>query len=190
MRLRSDESKEVPDVDRRALDVHRRQVSFEYVDTDSGRVRSGRLIDPHRTRLGEWIEREFHHRDDVAMALEGCTGWRYVAEELAQAGVEDHLADPAEVQTRRGKKRRAKTDRSDCRLMRELLARHELPESWIPPVHVLEARGLARLYKAVLEERTAWMQRMQATLFHHGAPEVGALGHPVTRLHLTGPTAG
>ena len=29
----------------------------------------------------------FTGRNDVAFALEGCTGWRYVAEELAEAGV-------------------------------------------------------------------------------------------------------
>jgi transposase len=33
--------------------------------------------------------------DDVAFALEGRTGWRYVAEKLAGAGVVAHVAEPA-----------------------------------------------------------------------------------------------
>jgi hypothetical protein len=39
----------------------------------------------------------FAGRDDVAFAVEGCTGWRYVAEELALVGVAVHLAEPAVV---------------------------------------------------------------------------------------------
>src|SRR5262249_58146525 len=77
----------------------------------------------------------------VAMAVEGCTGWRYVVEEITAAGFEAHVAEPADTQAARGNKHRAKTDRSDARLLRELLQRGELPESWIPPEIVLEWRG-------------------------------------------------
>jgi transposase len=34
---------------------------------------------------------------DAEFALEGCTGWRYVTEELTAAGVVAHLADPSET---------------------------------------------------------------------------------------------
>ena len=80
------------------------------------------------------------------MAVEGCTGWRYVVEEIAAAGFEAHLAEPADTQAARGRKRRAKTDRSDARLLRELLQRGELPESWIPPTVGV---GVARTGPAV-----------------------------------------
>jgi hypothetical protein len=49
----------------------------------------------------------------------------------------------------------------------------ELPESWIPPRHVLEARGVVRLYKDLADQRVAWTQRLHATLYHHGVPELG-----------------
>ena len=71
----------------------------------------------------------------------------------------------------RGPKRRAKTDRSDAQLLRDLLRRAH-PESWIPPTPVLEARALVRLYKDLLDERTGWLQRVHAGLFHMGAPEL------------------
>jgi hypothetical protein len=45
-----------------------------------------------------------------------------------------------------------------------------LPESWIPPVNVLEEGARVRLYVALSDERKAWLQRIHATLFHHGAP--------------------
>ncbi len=44
----------------------------------------------------------------AAFAVEGCTGWRFVVEELHRAGVEAHLAEPADTAAARGPKRRAK----------------------------------------------------------------------------------
>ena len=44
---------------------------------------------------------------DAEFALEGCTGWWYVVEELAAAGVGAHLGDPAEISVARGVRRSA-----------------------------------------------------------------------------------
>jgi len=98
-----------------------------------------------------------------------------VVEELERAGIGAQLAEPAETAAKRGPKRRAKTDRSDARHLRELLGKGDLPESWIPPVQVLEARARVRLYKDLEEERTAWLQRVQATLYHQGVPVIASL---------------
>jgi transposase len=116
------------------------------------------------------------------VAVEGCTGWRYVAEEVAAAGFEAHVAEPADTQAARGRKKRAKTDRSDARLMRELLVAGELPESWIPPEAVLEWRERVRLYKTLLDQRRMWIQRIHAELFQHGVslPEA-EIASPRTR---------
>jgi len=65
---------------------------------------------------------QFAGRDDVAFALEGCTGWRYVAGELAGSGVAAHVAEPPGTAFARGRKRHAKTDKTDSRHLRELLA--------------------------------------------------------------------
>ena len=158
------------------IDIHRAQLTFDYVDLDSGEVFRGRIAPADRERLRGWLQR-FAGRDGVAFALEGCTGWRYVAEELARAGITAHVAEPAETAARRGPKRRAKTDRSDAQLLRDLLLEGRIPESWIPPAPVLEARALVRLYKDLLDERTGWLQRVHASLFHLGAPDldVGAM---------------
>src|SRR6266513_1620518 len=107
---------------------------------------------------------------EVEFALEGTTGWRFVAEEIERAGHRAHLADPAETAARRGRKRRAKTDRADCDLLLRLLSARELPESWIPPAQILELRTRVRLRKALVHERTAWQHRLQAQLFHQGVP--------------------
>jgi transposase len=151
------------------LDIHRKQITFDYLDTVTGQVQRGQVSPADREHLRAWLAR-FHGRDDVAFAAEGCTGWRYVTEELAAAGVAAHLAEPADTAFARGRKRHAKTDRTDCRHLRQLLAEGRLPECWVPPSHILECRALLETYHDLRAEHTAWVQRIHAVLFHQGAP--------------------
>jgi transposase len=157
------------------VDLHRGQLTFDYVDLGTGESWRGRISPADRESLREWLRR-FDGTPGVEFAVEGCTGWRYVVEELQRANVTAHLAEPAETAARRGSKRRAKTDWADARHLRQLLADGRVPESWIPPAHVLETRARVRLYKDLLEERTSWQQRVHATLFHQGIPVVPKLG--------------
>jgi transposase len=155
------------------LDLHRRQITFDAVEVDSGQVWTGRLWQPDRERFRRWLREDVSDRargGRVAIAVEGCTGWRYVVEEVVAAGFEAHLAEPADTQAARGRKRHAKTDRTDCRLLRELLAGGRLPTSWIPPTVVLEWRERARLYKTLVDQRSTSVQRIHAELFQHGVP--------------------
>jgi transposase len=46
-----------------------------------------------------------------------------------------------------------------------------LPESWIPPDHILDLRARVRLRHTLSEQRSEWQQRIQATLYHHGCPQ-------------------
>jgi transposase len=175
------------------LDLHRQQITFDALSTESGEVWRGRVWQPDRERLRRWLNHDVAGRADgqpVAMAVEGCTGWRYVVEEIAAAGFEAHVAEPADTQAARGRKHRAKTDRSDARLLRELLQRGELAESWIPPTIVLEWRERVRLYKSLTDQRRMWIQRIHAELFQHGVavPEA-AITSPSTRASLAGDKA-
>ena len=154
------------------LDIHRKQITFDYLDTGTGQVRRGQISPADREHLRAWLAR-FAGCDDVAFAAEGCTGWRYVAEELAAAGIAAHLAEPADTAFARGRKRHAKTDKTDCRHLRMLLAEGRLPECWIPPSHILECRALLETYHDLRAEHTAWVQRIHAVLFHQGAPALG-----------------
>jgi transposase len=147
------------------FDVHRAQITFDALDRETGELRRGRIgATPEGVR--EWVGR--FAGEEVHVAVEACTGWLFVCEALAEAGAVPHLAEPVETSALRGKKRRAKTDREDARWLRELLADGRLPEAWIPPAHVLEWRTRTRLRKKLVDERTRWLQRVQATLFHHG----------------------
>jgi hypothetical protein len=78
-----------------------------------------------------------------------------------------------------GRKRRAETDREDARWLRELLSDGRLPEAWIPPEHVRRWRPRTRMRHTLIDERTACMQRIQATLFHRAPAE-----RPTSRVHV------
>jgi transposase len=147
------------------FDVHRRQITFDALDTETGEVTRGR-IDATPVAVARWAAPFAGRQLDVA--VEACTGWLFVCDALAAAGATAHLAEPVETRALRGRKRRAKTDREDARWLRELLADGRLPEAWIPPEHVRQWRSRARMRHTLLGERTQWMQRIQATLYHHG----------------------
>jgi transposase len=178
----------------RGLDLHRRQITFDSLEVESGADWRGRIWQPDRDRFRRWLRDDVSRRakgGPVALAVEGCTGWRYVVEEIDAAGFEAHLAEPADTQAARGPKHRAKTDRTDARLLRELLAAGALPESWIPPEAVLEWRERVRLYVSLVNQRTVWCQRIHAELYQHGVavPE-GAIRTSKTRSLLANASLG
>src|SRR5205814_10436030 len=166
------EREEVPMPIVGGLDIHRKQLTFDYLDTVTGEVRRGQIAPADRQHLRAWLAR-FAGRDGVAFAVEGCTGWRYVAEELAAAGAVAHVGEPADTAAARGRKRHAKTDKADSRHLRTLLAEGRLPECWIPPAQILEYRALLETYHDLRAEHTAWVQRIHAVFFHQGAPALG-----------------
>jgi hypothetical protein len=98
----------------------------DYLDTVTGEVRRGQIAPADRVHLRAWLGR-FAGRDDAAFAVEGCAGWRYVSEELAAAGIAAHLGEPADTAALRGRKRHAKTGKTDARHLRTLLAEGRLP---------------------------------------------------------------
>ena len=170
------------------LDLHREQITFDALVVESGRVVAGPGVAAGSGTVPSLVRSRRDSRAQggpVALAVEGCTGWRYVVEEITAAGFEAHVAEPADTQAARGRKHHAKTDRTDARLLRELLPAGDLPESWIPPTDVLEWRERVRLYKSLVDQRTVWCQRIHAELYQHGVavPE-GAIRTAMTRAML------
>ena len=52
------------------LDIHRKQLTFDYLDTVTGEVKRGQIAPADRAHLRGWLAR-FAGRDDVAFAVEG-----------------------------------------------------------------------------------------------------------------------
>ena len=139
------------------LDVHRVQITYDYLEVETGEVEVGRIVPATRVELRDWLSR--FDGENAVFATEGCTGWRFVVEEL---------------------------DRADARYLPRLLVENRIPESWIAPSHVLETRIRARLYVALMDERRAWRQRIQAQLFHQGVEKRRGLLTVTGRTRLDG----
>src|SRR6201987_3000867 len=56
------------------LDIHRKQLPFDYLDTASGQVTRGQVTPADREHLRAWLARFAGGDDDAAFAIEGCTG--------------------------------------------------------------------------------------------------------------------
>ena len=151
------------------LDQHRAQITADWLDTETGEVSRRRISPAHRAGVRRFCQ-EFRGQQ-LEVALEATTGWRFVAEEFRRVGAVVHLAEPAETAARRGNKKRAKSDRADARHVRELLMIGRLPESWIPSDHILDLRARVRLRHTLSHQRGEWQQRIQAVLYHHGCPQ-------------------
>jgi transposase len=165
------------------LDQHRAQITAEWLDTATGEISRKRIAPADRAGVRAFAAR--FGGQELEVALEATTGWRFVVEEFQAIGAHVHLAEPAETAARRGTKKRAKTDRADARHLRELLMVGRLPESWIPPEHLLDLRARVRLRHTLVDQRREWQQRMQAVLYHHGAPPRAWLLGTASRAWLT-----
>ena len=155
------------------FDQHRAQITVEWVDTSTGEISRARVRPADRAGVRRFLDR--FRGQQLEVALEATTGWRFAVEELRAIDAGVHLAEPAETAARRGTKRRPKSDRADARHLRELLMIGRLPESWIPPEHILDLRARVRLRHTLSAQRGEWQQRIQSVLYHHGCPQRGDL---------------
>jgi transposase len=151
------------------LDQHRAQITADWLNTETGEVSRARVTPAQRVGVRQLLGRFAGQQLEVA--LEATTGWRFVVEELHAVGADVHLAEPAETSSMRGNKKRAKTDRADARHLRELLMVGRLPEAWIAPGHLLDLRARVRLRHTLVDQRGEWQQRIQAVLYHHGVAQ-------------------
>jgi transposase len=151
------------------LDQHRAQITADWLDSETGEVKRGRVSPTDRAGVRRFLER--FGGQELEVALEATTGWRFVVEELRRVGAVVHLAEPAETAGLKGPKKRAKGDRADARHLRELVMLKRVPESWIAPDHIPDLRARVRLRHELGEQRSEWQQRIQATLYHHGCPQ-------------------
>jgi transposase len=155
------------------MDQHRAQISAEWIDTITGEISRARVAPADRTGVRRFLTR--FRGEGLEVALEATTGWRFLAEELQRIGAEVHLAEVVQTSGLKGRGKRPKTDWADARHLRELLLIGRLPESWIAPAHLLDLRARVRCRHTLLHQRTEWQQRMQAVLYHHGAPHARGL---------------
>ena len=140
------------------LDQHRAQITTEWIDTVTGEIGRARVAPAHREGVRRFLSR--FAGQELEVALEATTGWRFVVEELRKVEAAVHLAEPAATSALRGNKKRPKSDRADAKHLRELLMIGRLPD----------LRSKVRLRHTLVDQRGEWQQRIRAVLYHHGLP--------------------
>ena len=95
-------------------DQHRAQITADWLDTETGEISRRRVAPADRAGVRAFLAPL--HGQELEVALEATTGWRFVVEELERIGARVHLAEPAETAAMRGNKKRAKSDRADARI--------------------------------------------------------------------------
>jgi hypothetical protein len=59
------------------LDIHRKQLTFDWVDELNGKWGRGRIAPANREHLADWLTQfDPTTTGPVAFAMEGCTDWR------------------------------------------------------------------------------------------------------------------
>ena len=56
------------------LDIHRKQITFDCLDTDSGELRRGRIVPADRAHLADWLARHAANGAETHLGFEGWYG--------------------------------------------------------------------------------------------------------------------
>ena len=119
----------------------------------------------------------------LSVVFEATYGWSWLADLLADAGIEAHMAHP--LATKAIAAGRVKNDSVDARTLAHLLRTHLLPEAWIAPTQVRERRRLARTRTSLVRIRSRLRCQVHAILADRCVqPPLGSIFGPAGRRFL------
>lgn len=98
--------------------------------------------------------------EPLEVVFEATYGWSWFAELLADAGIPAHMAHP--LATKAIAAGRVKNDAVDARTLAHLLRTNLLPEAWIAPPDVREARRLVRMRVSLVRMRSRLKAQVHA----------------------------
>ena len=119
------------------VDLHRKVSHVVALDTDGDVILSRRFGNERAAFQRVFGELE---PEPIEVAFEATYGWSWFADLLADAGIPAHMAHP--LATKAISSGRVKNDAVDAKTLAHLLRTNLLPEAWIAPVEVREARRL------------------------------------------------
>ena len=106
--------------------------------------------------------------EPVSVAFEATYGWGWFADLLADAGIEAHMAHP--LATKAISAGRVNNDAVDAGMLAQLLRTNLLPQAWIAPPEVREARRLVRMRASLVRIRSRLKCQVHALCVDAGVP--------------------
>jgi transposase len=144
------------------MDVHRKRSQVALLDQDGSQMLNRNLPnDP-----AELVPILGTLAPGTPVAFEAAYGWGWLADLLAELGLEPHLVHPSRCKAIASA--RLKDDRVDAGTLAHLLRADLLPEAWIAPPPVRDQRALLRHRAALVRTGTALKNRIHAVLADRG----------------------
>ena len=150
------------------VDLHRKKSQVAAIEED------GRLVLNRKVRTGPGEMQQLIDElrpQPLQVAFEATFGWGWFADLLAELGIPAHMAHP--LATKAISSARVKNDAVDAKTLAHLLRTNLLPEGWIAPPEVREARRLVRMRASLVRVRAKLKAQVHALLGEHGVqPDV------------------
>lgn len=147
-------------------DAHRKYSIFVAVD-EKGKASAPVRVEHDRPELRRYLR---GLRPGTPVAVEATGSWYWLVDELEEAGLVPHLAQPFAAKRMLGSGSK-KTDVVDARCLATLLRNGTLPEAWVPPGELRDLRNLMRSRLALREYQTCLKNRIVATCNRYGLRE-------------------
>jgi transposase len=147
-------------------DAHRKYSVFVTVD-ERGKASLPVRVEHDRPKLRRFLR---GIPPGAPVAVEATGGWYWLVDELEEAGLIPHLAQPFAARRMLGVGAK-KTDTVDARCLATLLRNGTLPEAWIPPAEMRDLRNLMRSRLALREYQTCLKNRIVAACNRYGLRE-------------------
>lgn len=153
-----------------AVDLHK-----AYVMVGGVNARQEVVFPPRRIELAAWLRwAQAHLKKTDALVVESTSNAWDFYDQVAPFVGRAVVAHPRLVKLIASA--RVKTDKVDTLALAKLLAANLIPEVWVPPLEVREARGLLAPRRRLVKTRTMAANRLQSVLQRHNLP--GPAGEP------------
>lgn len=143
------------------LDVHKKHINA-CIRNDAGKVLMEREFKNEPDALNKFLTHV--DREDSKMTLEACSCWEHVYDYLVDAGYEVVLANPCQIEKKKGRK----TDKIDAKKLSNLLRVNMLPTAYAAPKDVRDQRSLTRHKASLTMLRVQVKNKIHAILLRNG----------------------
>lgn len=144
------------------LDVHKRINQACVIDKSGMIVQEKRFLNT-KEELDRFLE---SLPENSQFAMEACSVWQPVFEEIEEQGFDVHLAHPSKVKLIA--EARVKTDKIDAKVLANLLRTDMLPEAYVAPENIRKLRAIVRHRYSLVRLRASIKHRVHSILHKVG----------------------
>ena len=148
------------------LDLHKNYLQAAVVDERGTLLKQERI--PNEDELIErFFDRDLRNNSNE-IVIESSSTWYHVYELLSKMDGQNHVVLSNPVKTKAIASAKVKTDKIDALTLANLLRGGYIPESYIPPRHIMDLREMVRYRASLVRARTSVKNKIHAILLMKG----------------------